>query len=44
MIGWIDFEAGVSGTLFMALFPMGDLVANNMFNEFQRAIYDILES
>ena len=44
MAGWIDLGAGVSGTLFMALFPMGDVVANNMFNRFQRACYDILES
>ena len=44
MAGWIDLDAGVSGTLFMALFPMGDVVANNMFNRFQRACYDILES
>ncbi|PVH78279.1 beta-lactamase/transpeptidase-like protein [Cadophora sp. DSE1049] len=41
---WMDFEAGVSGTLFMGLFPMGDIVANDMFNRFQRAIYDILDS
>ncbi|KAH7403649.1 beta-lactamase/transpeptidase-like protein [Cadophora sp. MPI-SDFR-AT-0126] len=41
---WIDLEAGVSGTLFMALFPMGDLMANDMFNRFQRTAYDILES
>jgi CubicO group peptidase (beta-lactamase class C family) len=40
---WVDAEAGVSGTLFMALFPVGDVKANEFFNKFQRAVYDLLE-
>ncbi|KAH9216786.1 beta-lactamase/transpeptidase-like protein [Leptodontidium sp. 2 PMI_412] len=39
---WLDLEAGVSGTLFMSLFPMGDVVANDLFNRFQRAVYNVL--
>lgn len=39
---WADLEAGVSGTLFMTLFPMGDEKANAFYNRFQTMVYDIL--
>lgn len=40
---WLDLEAGVSGTLFMTLFPMADQVAGELFNKFQKAVYGLLD-
>ncbi|KAF8865595.1 hypothetical protein BDZ45DRAFT_736164 [Acephala macrosclerotiorum] len=41
---WVDHEAGLNGTLFMSLFPLGDQVANGLFNMFRRSTYDVLEA
>lgn len=41
---WVDLEAGVSGTLFMTLFPMGDAKANDFYIRFQKAVYDVLDA
>ncbi|KAE9376349.1 beta-lactamase/transpeptidase-like protein [Stipitochalara longipes BDJ] len=41
---WADLEAGVSGTLFMTLFPTGDAKSNDFYIRFQKTVYDMLNA
>ncbi|KAN0116820.1 Beta-lactamase/transpeptidase-like protein, partial [Hyaloscypha variabilis] len=41
---WADLEAGVSGALFMTLFPMGDAKANSFCIRFQKMVYEMLNA